>query len=172
MNAIDKNTGRGAAGFTLIEVMVAMLVLGMGLIGLVGLQVVSLKVNQAALSRSIASEYAYAMIDKIRSDGWHMPSYMVATMQPADGLSGSSLSDDVKLWGRKLARALPGARVQICGHDGGAAVADCNGVGDYVVVRVAWQQGKDAKLLFDADAPSTNAQGAVHSQSIEVMGRI
>jgi type IV pilus assembly protein PilV len=60
---IKKNTG-----FTLIEVLIAMLVLAVGLLGLAGFQVFSLRNNQSAYNRSQATQLAYDMADKIRAN--------------------------------------------------------------------------------------------------------
>lgn len=55
-------------GFTLIEILVAMVVISLGLLGLAGLQVASLNNNQIALHRSIASQQADDMADRIRAN--------------------------------------------------------------------------------------------------------
>jgi type IV pilus assembly protein PilV len=60
---IKKNTG-----FTLIEVLIAMLVLAVGLLGLAGFQVFSLINNQSSYNRSQATQLAYDMADKIRAN--------------------------------------------------------------------------------------------------------
>jgi type IV pilus assembly protein PilV len=57
-----------SAGFTLIEVLIAMLVLAVGLLGLAGLQVISLRNNQSAYNRSQATQLAYDMADRIRAN--------------------------------------------------------------------------------------------------------
>jgi type IV pilus assembly protein PilV len=56
------------SGFTLIEVLIAMLVLAVGLLGLAGLQASSLKNNQSAYNRSQATQLAYDMADRIRAN--------------------------------------------------------------------------------------------------------
>jgi type IV pilus assembly protein PilV len=55
-------------GFSLIEVLVAVVVLSLGLLGLAGLQAVSLGNNQTAQYRSIATQQAYDMADRIRAN--------------------------------------------------------------------------------------------------------
>lgn len=55
-------------GFTLLEVLVAIVVLSVGLLGLAGLQANSLNNNQTAYYRSIATQQAYDMADRIRSN--------------------------------------------------------------------------------------------------------
>lgn len=56
------------AGFSLIEVMVAALVLSIGLIGLAGLQAVSLRQNQSAFMRSQVSAMVYDLADRMRAN--------------------------------------------------------------------------------------------------------
>jgi type IV pilus assembly protein PilV len=55
-------------GSTLIEVLVAIFVLSLGLLGIAGLQSVAMKANQTALSRSIATVYAENAMDILRSN--------------------------------------------------------------------------------------------------------
>ena len=55
-------------GFTLIEVLIAMLVLAVGLLGLAGLQATSLRNNQSAYNRSQATQLAYDIADRMRAN--------------------------------------------------------------------------------------------------------
>jgi len=57
---------RKSTGFTLIEVLVAMAVLAIGLLGLASLQATSLRVNSSALFRSQATNLAYSIVDAMR----------------------------------------------------------------------------------------------------------
>jgi type IV pilus assembly protein PilV len=56
------------SGFTLIEVLVATLVLAVGLLGLAGLQATSIKNNLSAYNRSQATQLAYDMADRMRAN--------------------------------------------------------------------------------------------------------
>jgi len=55
-------------GFTLVEVLIAVLVLSLGLLGLAGMQATSLKNNSAAAARGQATLLAYDMIDRMRAN--------------------------------------------------------------------------------------------------------
>lgn len=55
-------------GFTLLEVLIAVLVLSIGLLGLAGLQTLSLRSNHSAYLRSQATLLAYDIIDKMRAN--------------------------------------------------------------------------------------------------------
>lgn len=55
-------------GATLIEVLVAVLILSVGLLGLAGLQMTALKSNHSAYYRSQATLLAYDIIDRMRAN--------------------------------------------------------------------------------------------------------
>ena len=54
-------------GFTLLEVLIALLVLSIGLLGLAALQTVGLRSNQMAVMRTQATHMAYDITDRIRA---------------------------------------------------------------------------------------------------------
>ncbi|MDY6948371.1 MAG: type IV pilus modification protein PilV [Pseudomonadota bacterium] len=56
------------AGVGLIEVLIAMLVLSLGMLGLAGLQMWSLKNNQSSMERSLAVVQTYTIVDAMRAD--------------------------------------------------------------------------------------------------------
>jgi type IV pilus assembly protein PilV len=59
---------RAAAGFSLMEVLVALLIFSLGLLGLAGMLVFSLRSNQSAYIRSQASFLAQSMADRMRAN--------------------------------------------------------------------------------------------------------
>jgi type IV pilus assembly protein PilV len=59
---------RKQSGVGLIEVLVAVLVLSFGMLGLVGLQLWSLRNNQSALERSMAVMQSHSIVDAMRAD--------------------------------------------------------------------------------------------------------
>lgn len=62
----DRNVPR-AAGFTLLEVMIAVFVLSVGLLGLALLQTTGLRLNTDSYSRTQATYAAYDIIDRMRA---------------------------------------------------------------------------------------------------------
>ncbi len=56
-------------GFTLIEVLVAVVVLSIGLLGLAGLQTTGLRNNQSAYYASQAAIYANDIFERMRAKG-------------------------------------------------------------------------------------------------------
>lgn len=68
-------------GFTLIEVLVAVVILAVGLLGLAGMQAKELGSNQSAYNRSQATQLAYDIADRMRAN----PSVAAAYLsKPAD----------------------------------------------------------------------------------------
>ena len=59
---------RGGLGFSMIELLVAVLIMGVGVLGVTGLQMVSLQNNRDALMRSDALEMASDILDRIRAN--------------------------------------------------------------------------------------------------------
>lgn len=55
-------------GFSMIELLVAVLVMGIGVLGVSALQMVSLQNNRGALQRAEAVNLAYDMMDRIRAN--------------------------------------------------------------------------------------------------------
>ena len=55
-------------GFTLMEVLVALAVLSIGLLGMAGMQLFSMKSSHGAYLQSQASYFAYDLIDKMRAN--------------------------------------------------------------------------------------------------------
>jgi type IV pilus assembly protein PilV len=66
-SSIHQLRGR-QAGVSLVEVMVAVLVLSVGLLGLAGLQLRTLRNNQSALERGVAVVEVHAIADAMRAD--------------------------------------------------------------------------------------------------------
>lgn len=60
--------GKRSEGFTLVEVLVSVLILGIGLLGLAGLQNVGVRAGYSALQRSQASWLASEMADLLRAN--------------------------------------------------------------------------------------------------------
>jgi type IV pilus assembly protein PilV len=62
-----RTSGHGR-GFTLLEVLIALLIFSLGLLGLAGLMVVSVKTNHSAYLRTQASFLAQSMVDRMRAN--------------------------------------------------------------------------------------------------------
>lgn len=83
------------AGMTLIEVLIAMLILAIGLLGAAGTQLKALKFTDSALKSTQASFIAYGLLDRIRANS--SGDYRVSGLDPistgASSVAGQDLSD-------------------------------------------------------------------------------
>jgi type IV pilus assembly protein PilV len=70
---------KSQTGFTLVEVLIAVVILAVGLLGLAGLQTTGLSNNQSAYNRSQATQLAYDIADRMRSNPTAAASYVVGS---------------------------------------------------------------------------------------------
>ncbi len=73
-----------ARGFSLIEVMIAVLILGFGLLGFALLQTMSVRFSQSANYRTQATNLAYDLLDQMRSNRLSAARYEGATFEAGD----------------------------------------------------------------------------------------
>lgn len=102
------------SGFTLLEVLVAVLVLAIGLLGLAGLMASTIRNNHSAYQRTQATWLAYDIADRMRVNraAALANAYDTALGTPAacvasPVLAGSVAAQDVTDWKTLLACALP-----------------------------------------------------------------
>ena len=118
---------RRAAGFSLIEVMVAVLVMALGLLGFALLQTMSVRFTQSANHRTQATNLSYDMLDQIRVNrlavGQYLGNYTATT-------TGCAPDGDVTpakfktVWQCRLGKALgPGATATVALNAGELSVA-------------------------------------------------
>lgn len=101
---------RAARGFTLIEALVALIVLSIGLLGVAGMQIAGLRNNMSAASRTQASYLADDIIDRMRANNTAARGgkYEVLTMGATiTGTTTAAL--DVQTWVAEL-QTLPGGQ--------------------------------------------------------------
>jgi type IV pilus assembly protein PilV len=102
-------------GFTLLEVLIALLVLSIGLLGLAALQTVGLRSNQMANMRTQAIQVTYDISDRMRAnpEGVDNQEYPITVVEaPADTTATGQALTDLTEW-RDQVEQLPGGRSQI-----------------------------------------------------------
>lgn len=124
-------------GFTLIEVMVAVLIFSVGLMGMAGLMVVSVKTNQSAYLRTQAGFLAQAIADRMRANIGLINSYngdygtaTAGTDPCAGGLvcsPANMVNRDRLVWSQQLIDTLPNPTARIACN--GAVVGTVSQVG-------------------------------------------
>ena len=68
MNPMNRQAIQNQAGFSLLEVLIALLILSIGLLGLAALQTTGLRSNQMASMRTTATQLAYDITDRMRAN--------------------------------------------------------------------------------------------------------
>jgi type IV pilus assembly protein PilV len=108
-------------GFTMLEVLIAIVVLSFGLLGVASLQMLGLKNNQSSLFTSQASALAYDMIDRMRVNRKEVASYDTddnfwdyGSDCSTEKLSGTEMyKKDINDWLQTLCKRLPSGKGKI-----------------------------------------------------------
>ncbi|WP_216642767.1 type IV pilus modification protein PilV [Hydrocarboniclastica marina] len=139
--ALKNSTSGGArrqAGIGMIEVLVAVLILAIGLLGLAALQVSSMQFTTAAQARSQATLLAHDMLERMRVnrtniDGYNspLPGDPAACDVDHDPGNNNVPADDLAEWRNQLACLLPLG-------NGGIEV-----VGQQATVSVEWVEDRN-----------------------------
>ncbi|WP_422103146.1 type IV pilus modification protein PilV [Vreelandella sp.] len=95
-------------GISLLESLIALLVLSIGLLGVLGLQTQSLVHNRAAYFETQATNMAQDMLDRIRANSEQAADYALTLGENADG-SGLPATDQSE-WVADVATMLPGGQ--------------------------------------------------------------
>ena len=83
------------SGFTLIEVLISVIVLAVGLLGMAALQGAGVKSSQVALNRSLATQLAYDIADRMRANqtlAATTPSYVISDLAQFQAINDANLT--------------------------------------------------------------------------------
>ncbi len=143
-------------GSTLIEVLVSLLVLSFGMLGMAGVQAVSLRGNQASYFRTIATTLSVDMVERMRAnivgvaDGDYDDATGAATANcfTAIGCSSAQMArQDILDWSATAAAALPLGASVVCldstPTDGTAAANACDGAGSIYAIKLWWDDDRN-----------------------------
>jgi type IV pilus assembly protein PilV len=129
---MNRHTIQKQCGFSLLEVLIALLVLSIGLLGLAALQTTSLRSNEMASMRTTATQLAYDISDRMRANpaGVADNQYVIAlTEDPGDTSATGRALDDITEW-RDSVHDLPGNLGTIDGVNmppgGASAITQCD----------------------------------------------
>lgn len=120
------HTAARQRGFSLIEVLIAVLVLAFGLLGFALMQTASIRFAQGANQRTHATNLAYDLLDQIRANRLVAAQYQGASFA-AGGVAGCgarpagamSVAASIQRWQCQVVRALgPGAEAEVTFNSG------------------------------------------------------
>ncbi len=158
-------TIKNSKGFSIVEVMVAVLVLAIGILGIAGLQLTGVKNNHSAYLRSQATLFAYDMIDRARANPvayaaglYNRPASAIdANCATTTGCTPAAMAgNDMYEWtsaayNGSISTILPSGQTIICldstFNDGAsAALHACDGLGSVYAVKIWWADDKNGAL--------------------------
>jgi type IV pilus assembly protein PilV len=134
----------GQAGFTLLEVMIALVIFSIGLLGLGALQAVGVQENLSAYNRTLAMQQAADMGERIRANytaanGGSYDSISTTLTSVPSACIGSSATNctdtqmaanDIYAWNKKTQELLPSGRGKVSRS------------GDLFVITVMWDEDR------------------------------
>lgn len=112
------------SGFTLVEVLIALIIMSVGMLGIAGLYVHSLQAGSTSLFRHHAVTLAGDIADRIRANPRAGPAYALAgannncTTGLIDCTRGEMAGNDIFLWDAQAAATLPNGTVAIVFNNG------------------------------------------------------
>ena len=124
---------RDQRGLSLLEVLIAVIILALGLLGLAGLQMNALRNNQSSMERSMAVVESYSIIDAMRVDRINAVNGAFNVEIDGSPSGGTFAGNELVKWRARL--------VQLLGTGASGAVA-CNGAN--CTITVQWDDSRGA----------------------------
>jgi len=157
-------------GFTLIEVLVALLIFSVGLLGMAGLMVVSVKTNHSAFLRTQASFLGQSMADRMRANmgqiAAYAGSYSSSTIGSDPCPTGGTctpvqlVARDRATWSQQLVDSLPNPTATIACNGaplGTALQAGAAPYGGLCTLLIQWDESSLLRGTQGGTAASANA---------------
>jgi type IV pilus assembly protein PilV len=158
---------KSQSGFTLVEIMVSIVILGVGLLGLTGLQMSGLKNTQTATQTRLSTLLAYDMVERMQSNPYSV------TQDSYHNVTGSShtcsrdsqcdADDQAELdmyeWSAELASKLPLGTGVVCidstpTRNDTPSTPACDGTGDVYSIKLWWD--RDASGVISNDTSDSD----------------
>ncbi|AOY66288.1 type IV pilus modification protein PilV [Xanthomonas perforans] len=158
MKKVPHTSARSSRGFTLIEVLIAILVLAFGLLGFALLQTMNVRFVQSANYRTQATNLAYDLIDQMRSNRYLVTQYTAASFAAGSVTQAGAciyptgeavaITQNIARWQCQVAKAL--------GDKAAATVTYANGV---ATVSISWGDQR-----WDKDNPDAVTSFALRTE--------
>jgi type IV pilus assembly protein PilV len=167
-------TVRRQAGFSIVEVLIALVILSLGMLGAVGMQAAAMKSNKETRNQSVAASFARELADKMRSNPdiarkttvaenpYLIDTTLVGTATfsaPAENCFTNGCSSistiatwDMADWQNRIRNALPDPKIKVCFDQtpfdaAGKPQWDCSDDGNISVLKIAWTSTNTAGTL-------------------------
>lgn len=142
--AMQRRSAQG--GYTLLEILIAAILLTGGLIGLATMQVNGTRLNNSAYLRTQANIQAYDIIDRMRANQAEARTggYDILLTDPTPAATATARDIDLVQWRGALAYYLPAGTGAIERVSGGAPDQPAR-----ITVTVQWNDGRVAADVVD-----------------------
>ena len=182
---------RRESGFTLLEVLIAIVIFSIGLLGIAGLQVKGMRFTQGSQFRAVATAQAEDMADRMRANSAGMGAglYNIQGTMPTtsavdcsnvtctaaelatyDLVTWNVLTTDATKPKASNADTLPGGTGVVCidstPNDGDAAAWACDNIGNVYAIKISWNErtaDKDDQIPAGDAFTSANASDTSNS---------
>lgn len=146
MNARTRS-GNTVRGFTMVEVLIALFVLAIGLLGLAGMKAASMQANYASYGRTQGINLAYEIVDRMRAnrDAALDENYDRALGDAVPACPGTLANCDLREWLLNVQASLP---------DGDGSI-DVDPATGEVFVQTQWDPSRVETSLRDGDDTDT-----------------
>lgn len=120
---LSQSRRHGAKGFTLIEVLIALIVLSVGMLGIAGLYLHSIQAGRTSVFRHHAINLAGDIADRIRANPTAGVNYQAAGKDNScmtgtvDCTPLQMAENDIEVWDAQATETLPGGQVAIAFTD-------------------------------------------------------
>lgn len=157
------NCTQPTKGFSLIEVLIALFILAIGLLGTASLMLTSMQSNQSAAERSAAIVAIYDLVERMRSNPDQIDLYEgdpSTFVNPCDvddcsaGMDATQLAgNDLFNWSAQLEANIPGS----------TAVIEQLPTDNEYCIAIFWPQNQTTMVANDATACGVDANGRAFS---------
>ena len=163
----------GQSGFSLLEILIAVLVLSIGILGMSGLQLSSLRNNQQSYQRSQATALVSGLMDRMRANRAQAaqgsytlavnttPTAPTVNCESANCTPAQLATYDLSSWYTTLNQTLTGATARIT-----CSTSPCT-LGVTQTITVLWDEGRTGATNTSCPGPST-FNAAVHLSCFSV----
>jgi len=168
-------------GFSMIEILVALVILAIGLLGMATLMINSMQTNQSAAMRSIATQAAYDLTERMRSNtdenvlknkkyatgttGEAVSTIATGAERQCNDKSAEALADcDKKVWARDLEKNLPGAYAMIKSE--GTVTIDGQPQNRLWCIAIFWEDNGGKNIIVDDTKAACGTGGKVNGKSL------
>lgn len=176
-----RHTSRLQSGFSLLEILVAIIILNIGLLGAIGMQATALQANKETRTQAKATTFARELAEKMRGNhtvairplGMGINPYLFDVTLPSTPVVATPATNcftaacplledaarwDVADWQSRVQRELPSPKVKVCFDEdpfdsAGKSRWACTDTGDIAVLKMSWNsKSTDGQLVFTSQA--------------------